>query len=272
MRSIKRTVHRINIQNKKKIQLGSFFLRPIFKNLNIRLNHKIYFRFVYYSEYMKKYLLAALLVSVALPAFAQYQYRDSNRIGIIVGVNQMTLKTNNFETKPEMGWNLGLSMRGNFYNDFDMVYAMQFSENKFSVPTHNKAFQKKDVDYKLASAQISLMLSYKIVENNLSVEFGPVIQINDKLKIDDANKPNTIDGAALKTDGTTLKAEDIIKISRFNFYPAVGITAGVRHFRANLQYQYGVNNILGKINNAESGLQGFKGNAGILSGNLIIYL
>lgn len=220
---------------------------------------------------MKKLLLSAACVLFSTFAFAQYEYRDSNRIGIIFGINQMDLNTKNFETKPLTGWNLGLSMRGNFYNDFDMVYALQFSENKFSVPTHNLALQKEDVEYKLPSAQISLMLSYKIVENHLSVELGPVFQIGDKFKIDSEKMTNTIDNT-MKPDGTALLAGEIIKISRFNFYPAVGITAGVRHFRANVQYQYGVTNMLSKLNSSETGLHGFTGHAGILSGNLIIYL
>lgn len=214
---------------------------------------------------MKKTLLTAVLAMTSLIASAQYEYRDSNRIGIIGGVNQFDLSTNNFPTKAGMGWNLGLSVRGNFYNDFDMVYAMQFSENNFSVPTTNGAFQHEEVEYKLPSAQISLMLSYKIVENHLSIEVGPMLQVNDKFKIDDkANLSNDI-------EGTNLEAGDILKISKFNFYPVVGITAGVRHFRANIQYAYGVTNILGNLNDEELGVN-FKGHAGILSGNLIIYL
>ena len=214
---------------------------------------------------MKKILLTALFVFGSLAVSAQMRYRDSNRIGIAVGVNQFDLNTSNFATNPEIGWNLGLSVRGNFYNDFDMVYAMQFSENKFSVPTLNALSQPKDVSFKLPSAQISLLLSYKIVENHLSIEAGPMIQINDKLKIDDdTNKENTI-------VNTSLEAQDIVKISRFNFYPVVGITAGVKHVRLNIQYQYGVTNILGSLNDDGLG-QNFKGHAGILCGNIIFYL
>lgn len=215
---------------------------------------------------MKKTFWAAAALVLSLAAHAQYNYRDSNRIGIIGGINQFDLQTSQFATKPGTGWNLGLSVRGNFYNDFDMVYAMQFSENRFSVPTRTAlTLQQKDVEYKLPSAQISLMLSYKIVENHLSVEIGPMLQVNDKFKIDDdTNLTNTI-------DNTTLEAGDIVKISKFNFYPVLGLTAGVRHFRANVQYAYGVTNMLGNLNDDGLGVN-FKGHAGILSGNLIIYL
>lgn len=198
-----------------------------------------------------------------MTAFAQYGYRDSNRIGIYFGVNQFTLNTTNFQTKPGTGWNAGLSMRGNFYDDWDMVYAMQFSENNFTTDTKRGVFSE-DTNYKLSSAQISLMLSYKIVENHFSVEFGPIVQVNGKLNVDSGSENNII-------SGTTLLAKDIVDISQFNFYPTIGITAGVRHFRLNISYQYGINNMLGNLNNKNLGMN-FKGNAGIVNGNLIIYL
>lgn len=198
-----------------------------------------------------------------MTAFAQYGYRDSNRIGISFGVNQFTLNTTNFQTKPGTGWNAGLSMRGNFYDYWDMVYAMQFSENNFTTDTKRGVFSE-DTNYKLPSAQLSLMLSYKIVENHLSVEFGPVVQVNGKLKVESGSENNTI-------SGTLLSAKDIVDISQFNFYPAMGITAGVRDFRLNVSYQYGINNMLGNLNNKNLGAN-FKGNPGILNGNIILYL
>lgn len=212
---------------------------------------------------MKKICFSIAFVLMATTCFAQYEYRDSNRIGIFFGVNQFTLNTNNFQTKPDTGWNGGLSMRGNFYNNWDMVYAMQFSENNFSVAT-NSGFITEDTNYKLASAQISLQLSYKIVENHLSLEFGPLVQINGKLKVNQDQENNNI-------TGTILKAKDIVAISQFNFYPTIGITSGFRHVRLNVSYQYGINNMLGNLNSQNLGYS-FKGNPGILNGNLIIYL
>ena len=213
---------------------------------------------------MRKISLSFVFVFCSLSVFSQYKYRDSNRIGISFGVNQFSLNTNNFQTKPELGWNAGLSMRGNFYNNWDMVYAIQFSENNFSVATNSLTLAKEDVNYKLASAQISLLASLKIIESHLSIEFGPIVQVNGKLNLDNKEENNVI-------SGTTLLAKDIREISNFNFYPTVGITFGVRHFRANVSYQYGVNNMLENLNNKNLGVN-FKGNPGILNGNLIIYL
>ncbi|MFV5694163.1 outer membrane beta-barrel protein [Flavobacterium sp. LB3P122] len=213
---------------------------------------------------MKKIYITLVFILISITAFSQYGYRDSNRIGISFGVNQLTMSTTNFQTKPGIGWNAGLSMRGNFYNNWDMVYAMQFSENNFSVATKNFFSVNEDVNYKLPSAQIALQLSYKLIENHLSVEFGPLVQVNGKFKIDSNKENNNI-------SGTTLLAKDIIDISKFNFYPTVGITFGVRHFRAAISYQYGINNMLGNLNTKNLGVN-FKGNPGIINGDLILYL
>ena len=213
---------------------------------------------------MKNIYFTAFLFFSVYPIFAQYGNRDSNRIGFTFGANQLTLNTDNFQTKSDFGWNAGLSVRGNFYENWDMVYALQFSENNFSVATRKLDIQNVDVNYKLASAQIALQLSYVLVENHLSLEFGPIVQVNGKFKIDFEEENNTI-------NGTNLLAKDIIDISKFNFYPTVGITAGVRHFRFNLSYQYGINNMLENLNSKGFGVN-FKGYPGILNGNIILYL
>jgi hypothetical protein len=213
---------------------------------------------------MKKLYISLILLLISLTVNAQYGYRDSNRIGINVGVNQLSLNTNNFQTKPELGWNAGLSIRGNFYNMWDMVYGIQFSENNFSVATKSKFLANEDVSLKLASAQISLQLSYVLIENALSVEFGPIVQVAGKFKSAYDKENNTI-------SGTTLIVKDIQDISKFNFYPSVGLTAGVKHFRFNISYQYGINNMLENLNTKNLGYD-FKGNPGILNGNIIVYL
>lgn len=212
---------------------------------------------------MKNLCFNLFFLLVLTVGFAQYNYRDSNRVGITFGMNQFSLNTKNFQTNPGTGWNGGLSMRGNYYDNWDMVYSILFSENNFLVKT-DSGFITEDIKFKLSSAQISLMASYEIVENQLSFEFGPLVQVNSKLKTDFANEEN-------KISGTDILAKDITNISRFNFYPVVGITAGFTHFRANVSYQYGINNMLGALNNQDSVIK-LKGHPGILNANLIIYL
>lgn len=212
---------------------------------------------------MKKYILgAAMLASFVVSA--QYNYRDSNMIGLFGGINQTDLNTSDFDTEAGTGWNVGLSVRGNFYNDFDMVYAMQFSENKFSVPTMSPtSFQAQDVDYKVQNVKIMLTPSYNIVYNHLSIEAGPVLQVNGKLKYSSEYENNVI-------NGTTATVKDLEEVSTFNILGAVGLTAGVRHARLNVMYQYGFNNFLGQVPEGPFG-KSVKGNLGIITGNVIFY-
>ncbi|MGZ9677235.1 outer membrane beta-barrel protein [Flavobacterium sp. GNP001] len=209
---------------------------------------------------MKKISFIIILVFCVSSSFAQYRYRDANRIGISVGTNYFNLLTSDFETNPELGWNAGLSMRGNFYNNWDLVYAMQFSEQKFSVTSSNL----EPISYKLPNAELSLLASFKVVENHLSFEFGPAVQMNGKLGLNASDENKII-------KGTTLLAKDLKSISNINVYPVVGVTFGLRHFRANISYQYGLLNTLSNIKNTSAATQ-IKGNASILNGNFIIYL
>lgn len=213
---------------------------------------------------MKTFFTAVLFGFVSLHVDAQMNYNDSNHIGISVGLNQTTLDSDNFSTTPAKGWNAGLSVRGKFYNNFDMVYAMQFSENNFDVKTLNMLATTQEVSYKMQSAQISLMLSYKIANDHLSVEVGPVLQVNGKLKIDDQYNNNII-------AGTMVRAADIVDVNTFNFLAAAGVTAGFTHFRINAQYMYGVNNSLAKLNDKGLGAN-FKGHLGIVTASIIVYL
>jgi hypothetical protein len=201
---------------------------------------------------MKKAILVFLFFSSTVSA--QYRRYDANRIGIGVGTNQFSLYTSSIEVKPGNGWNAGLSLRGNWYNNLDMVYGIQFSENNFSVAGETG----NDVKYKLSSAQIFLTPSYKIIENHLSVEFGPMVQINGKLTYNKEFEDTII-------EGTSLSVAEAAKVSRFNFYPTIGVTAGIKRIRIQATYQYAVNNLFAKTNQINA-------RGGILAGNLIFYL
>jgi hypothetical protein len=211
---------------------------------------------------MKKTLLAAAILIVNI-ASAQYGYRDANRIGIGAGINQFTLNTNNFDTKPGIGWSAGLSVRGNYYNNFSMIYSIQFSENNFEVATRD-GLMREDVKFKLPSAQIALLLSYNLVENHLSVDFGPMIQVNGKMKIDEEFENNIV-------TGTNMTAKQLTDISKFGIFPTVGISGGFTNLRLNVSYQYGLTNMLSNLNDKGYG-SSHKGHAGILTGSIIVYL
>jgi hypothetical protein len=206
---------------------------------------------------MKK-IFSVLLLVITSFAFAQYGYRDSNMIGITLGLNQFTLNTSDIEAKPGTGWNIGLSMRGNFYNDWDAIFGLQFSEYNYKVVTKKGVSGDRDVNYKLPCANVTFQLSYKFIENHLSVEFGPMVQINGNAQIEKTDETNIV-------KGTAVTAKDFTKMGNVGVYPVIGLTAGVRNARLNLTYQYGLTNMLGKVDGD------FSGHASVINGNVIFY-
>ncbi len=214
---------------------------------------------------MKK-KLTVLLLLLSFCGFSQYGYRDGNRIGISAGVSQTTLFTNNFDAKPELGFAGGLSVRGNYYNDWSMIYGMQFFANSFSLESN---FNQK-LKYNIQGVKVRLLLSYNVVEDHVSVEFGPVLQINGKLQIATTDETKII-------KGTLLKAEDIIDVSPVsgNFY--LGCSGGSKTVRAVLFYEYGFTNFLNKLNSDDNlrelnNNKSFKGNLGTINFQVVFNL
>ena len=215
---------------------------------------------------MNKIIYHFVLCVFTTAALAQYNNLDGNRIGISGGINQSTLMSSNFSTKPGNGFAGGLSVRGNYYDNWSMIYGMQFFVNKFSLESN----YKQDIDYSLSGVQIRLLMSYNIIKDHFSVDFGPVLQVNGKMSISGADENKIL-------NGTFLKANDIVDVSKINGNAYVGISAGGKVVRALVFYQYGFSNIFGNLNSQDNltllnGNQKFKGNIGTISGQIIFNL
>ncbi|MGC4040899.1 MAG: PorT family protein [Flavobacterium sp.] len=207
-----------------------------------------------------------LLLLVSTVGFAQYGYRDGNRIGISAGISQTSLFTSNFDTNPEMGFAGGLSVRGNYYNDWSMIYGMQFFSNNFSV----ESTLDQKIKYNVQGVKVRVLFSYNIVQDHVSLDFGPVLQINGKLQVATSDENKTI-------KGTLLKADDIIDVSPVsgNFY--LGGSAGGKTVRAVIFYEYGFTNFMNKLNKDDAlrtlnNGKEFKGNLGTINAQVIFNL
>ena len=216
---------------------------------------------------MKKVLIVVFAL-FSIVVVAQRGNKDSNRIGIGGGLTQMNIFTYNFNITPQQGWTGGFHVRGNFYNDLQMSFGMFFTDSNFSVQTR-KVVSIVDTNYKLSAVQIYIMPGYVISQNHFNIEFGPVIQINDKLVIDKDAETNFL------VDQPLLTAKDITDVSKINANIYAGINVGFTNVRLRLGYQYGLNNFFGNLNKNDelpSIGEKFKGNLGIASGQLTIYL
>ena len=210
--------------------------------------------------------LTMLFVLSYLCAFSQYGNRDGNRIGLSGGISQTSLFTSNFKSEHAMGFAGGISVRGNYYNDWSMIYGMQFFANNFLLES---TFDQK-IKYSIQGVKVRLLLSYNVVEDHVSLDFGPQLQVNGKLGVASSDENKII-------KGTLLQAKQILDISPVsgNFY--LGCSAGSRTVRAVIFYEYGFTNILNKLNKddtlqASNNGDNFKGNLGVINAQVIFNL
>ena len=219
---------------------------------------------------MKINLFTSIFILFSAISFSQYQNKDGNRIGITAGISQSSLFTDNFNAKPGIGYNGGLSVRGNYYNNWSMIFGMQFFQNTFSLESTSLTTTLKETEFNVSGAQVRLLLSYNVVKDHVSLDFGPVFQANGNLSTKSTDENNIL-------TGTTLKASQIEDISKFNGNIYVGVSAGNRRLRAVLYYQYGVTNLLNNLNNndalrVQNGNKDFKGNVGTVSAQILFNL
>jgi len=206
------------------------------------------------------------MLLVTAVGFSQYGRRDGNRIGLSAGVSQTTLFTSNFNASPELGFAGGLSVRGNYYNNWSMMYGMQFFSNNFSLES---TFNQK-INYNLQGVKVKLLMSYNIVEDHVSLDFGPILQINGKMNISESDNNKIL-------DGTLLRADQILDVTTLtgNFY--LGVSAGNKVVRAVIFYEYGFTNILNNLNKNDAlkilnNGDTFKGNLGTINGQVVFNL
>jgi hypothetical protein len=214
---------------------------------------------------LKTLLFVTALFLIFQQSFSQKNYEGSNHIGLTGGLTLFDINTSDLSTRQGQGFEGGFTTRGAFRNDFDLVYGISFFNSSIGVEgklTSDTQF----IEYQIQAAQLALLGSYNIVKNHLTVEFGPILNVNSKMKLSrDAYKNYILEGY------TTLRAEDIQDINRINFRLAGGLSAGLESFRLSALYQYGVTNVLGKLNGKNLENKDFKGHSSTIIFGATVY-
>ncbi len=208
-------------------------------------------------------LKSLVVVTVSLvffqQSYAQRNFDSYNRIGITGGLTLFDITTSDLVTNQGQGFEAGFTTRGAFRNDFDLIFGLSFFNSSIGVKGGmgpNGVGDTQFINYQIQAVQIGLLGSYNIVKHHLSVEFGPILNVNGKMKLDsDRLQDYILEGY------TTLRAQDIQNINPINFRLAGGLTAGLRSFKVSALYQYGVTNMLGRLNKNELEKTNFKGNS-----------
>ncbi|MGK0386016.1 MAG: hypothetical protein ACI849_000622 [Patiriisocius sp.] len=223
---------------------------------------------------LKKLFIVTLFFSVTTTVFAQrgaYGDGNYNRIGIQGGYSLFDINTSDLVTESGDSFTLGFTTRGSFRNNFDLIYGINFISNKLAVKAGLPCGildcpEAQFINYSIIGAQVNFLVSYNIIKHHLSIEAGPLFNINGKMKLDsDRFEDYTVQGY------NTITARDIEQISTLNGAALIGITGGFEQFRINVNYQYGFTNTLGGLNDENLENQDFKGNTSNITIAGIIY-
>jgi hypothetical protein len=212
-------------------------------------------------------LLVLFTIGFVTASYSQHtRYAIKNGFGVMGGITQYNIVTDNFVTISQQGWIGGLSSTVDIPNKwYNVSYGMQISENNLEISARalESVADSKMLEYKLMAVQLGFTYHAKIIGNKLTIDFGPQIQYNGKLELKDSTKEGYfINGYDLLT------AIDIADISQFNVNGMAGISAGLGAIKIKAQYIYGFLNILNKLNdknlNVGSASDTFKGNQAML--------
>lgn len=216
---------------------------------------------------IKRMFLVSVFFLLVQQNYAQRNYAGYNFLGIQGGITLFDIQTDDLVTQQQEGFTAGFTTRGAFRNDFDLIYGISFQSASVGVEGRDLSSSKtQNIGYTIQGAQLNFLGSYNIIVKHLSLEFGPILNINGKMKLKDNKYENYI-----LTGYNTLTAKDIQDISRFNVHLTGGLTAGLEHFRISAQYQYGVTNMLGRLNDKNLENKDFKGHSSTIVVAGVIY-
>jgi len=218
-------------------------------------------------KYNRLFLLVALSLCFVTKSFSQKgNFRISNGIGIIGGITQFDIDTDNFNTKSSNGFIGGLMATVDIpLRWYNVSFGMQLSENAIEISGRPDLISTQEafVEYKMFAAQVAMLLHVKVIPNHFTIDFGPMLQYNGRLEFKDKNQ----EGYYIN-NYTNLSAQDITNISQFNFNGALGASLGIKNFKLKAQYVYGLTNILKKLEGQDIDTVGgdsrFKGNQTML--------
>lgn len=222
---------------------------------------------------LRHLVVVTIMVFVTISTLAQRNYQGAyNRIGLQGGVSIFNINTGNFAASSSEGYTAGFSTRGAFYNNFDLIYGLNFYGLNVNIQARETAASEaEDVNFSVFGMQLNLFVSYNIIGQYLTIEAGPALQLNSKLTPEEEHKNYIIEGY------NALRAEDLENVTRINVNGAVGITSGFESLRLWANYQYGINNFLNGLNDEgleqrDPNIEGFKGNISLINVGVVFYL
>ncbi|MFK7781571.1 hypothetical protein [Psychroserpens sp.] len=235
----------------------------------------------------KKQFIVLVVFCIAFVTISNAQhkrYKIKNGIGLIGGLTQYDITTDNFKTTSGSGFMGGMIATVDIpHKWFTVSYGLQLSQNSIEIEGRSLAtpLQTEMIEYDIMAVQLAFMLHVKLLSDNITLDIGPQLQYNGNLELKDSNQEdflidnylsNGFDAVVAGYDNLT--AKDISNVSPFNVNGVVGASAGIGNFKIRATYSYGFTNILNKLNDEDLNLppssEKFEGNQTMLAFSLMI--
>ena len=224
---------------------------------------------------LKKVLLFAGVLFFTFSSQAQRRLWDGeyNRLGLQGGVNHFNIMTDELQVTSKTSWTAGFNARASFYNNWQFVYGINFYDFRVDIDGRQKietTAATEAIEYNMIGVQGNFFASYKLIDHYLSIEAGPVVQVNGKMEARQ-------DKELYYVGNYNINATDLENVSTFNFNLAVGLSGGWESFKLWAQYQYGLNNFLKgledeNLQETDPSVPSFKGNMSIIAAGVTFYL
>ena len=222
----------------------------------------------------KKLLLIVSILFLAFNSQAQRRVWDGQyvRLGVQAGVNHFNISTSQLPVQPATSWTAGFTTRASFYNEFQFIYGINFYDLNLKIDGREEieATTLEPLDFNMIAVQGNFFGSYMLLDHYLSIEAGPVVQVNGKL---DARQ----DIEYYYLGNYDIEAVEYEDVSAFNVNFAVGLSGGFETVKFWVQYQHGLNNIFKRLKDEDlqeidPDLPALRGNISMISGGVTMFL
>jgi len=226
-------------------------------------------------EMQKKQFILLVVFCIAFVTLTNAQhtrYKIKNGIGLIGGLSQYDITTDNFKTQSGSGFIGGIIATVDIpHKWFTVSYGLQLSQNSIEIEGRSlmSPLQTEMIEYDLMAVQLAFLLHVKLLSDNVTLDVGPQLQYNGQLDLKNSDQEGF-----LINGYDALLAEDISDISPFNVNGVVGASAGIGNFKLRASYSYGFTNIFRKLNDEDltttPASEKFEGNQTMLAFALMI--
>lgn len=216
------------------------------------------------------FLIITAVFLASAHAQRKFPANSYNRLGIQGGLTYGNIQSKDFQFIDQVGYTAGLTTRATAGEKIFFIYGVNFYELKSGLEALEPvSLEPENIDFKATGVQINFFVGHKLIEEYLSFEAGPLVQINSKLSPEEGKENYVL-------QEYDLIASDLEEISRMNFSLAAGLSGGLPGLKLWIQYQYGLSNLFSKYNYAElrekdPAIPSFKGNMRMAAAGLVFY-